>query len=301
MQVSGEMTECLEVEVVWNHYQHACIHTDLGNFMESLTYFQKALELYKAATNNHRRGLPRLYVIYGGLGNSYSGLRRQVDAEEYYTKCLELKPNSTKFSNYELNICRALYDQGPARYAEASERVEEFIRRREQEYGKEDTRDYLAGQAFYILGNVRICQAEDPSPLITEEQRKLWLNDAYNAHYKSLKCLRATLGEEHHKTADAWMRYAWHLEQRGLDDLAINSLDEALKIFQNASNREYRHAEIARAHYKLSLLFQKKGKNEQAEIALSRAEKIRKTILGDKFHSATGLESYDDLVSHWQL
>lgn len=144
LEAGLEVREGLEVEAIWNHYQHACLHTDLGNFNESLTYFERCLELYNAAPESRKSECIMAYVIYGGIGNSYNGLRRQVQAEEYYKKSLEVMPEGIMaFNNYELSICRALYDQGPQRFAEASSRVEEIIRRREDAYGPDDHEHYL--------------------------------------------------------------------------------------------------------------------------------------------------------------
>lgn len=138
-----DLSECLEIEIVRNHYQHACLHTDLGNFSASLTYFERCLKAYRGAKNPAVSEIVALYTIYGGLGNSYDGLRQQVEAEKQYRECLDIMPRELKFSNYELNICRTLYGQGPQRYAEANDRVEDFIRRREAMYGPEDHVDYL--------------------------------------------------------------------------------------------------------------------------------------------------------------
>lgn len=70
-----------------------------------------------------------------------------------------------------------------------------------------------------MLGNVRISQAQDP--MITPEQKQQWLDDAYNFHAKSWKSWKVTHGEEHHYTADACLRYAWHLTQRGNNEAAM--------------------------------------------------------------------------------
>lgn len=138
-----DISQCLEIEIVRNHYQHASLHTDLGNFQASLTYFEKCLKAYHETENPAVLEIVALYTIHGGLGNSYDGLRLPVEAEKHYRECLDIMPSELKFSNYELNICRALYGQGPQRYSEANDRVEDFIRRREAMYGPEDHVDYL--------------------------------------------------------------------------------------------------------------------------------------------------------------
>jgi hypothetical protein len=78
-------------------------------------------------------------------------------------------------------------------------------------------------------------------------------------------------------------------------------LRECLEVYQNTVNREHRQAEVARTHFKLSLIFDKQGKEDEAGLARQRAEEIRKDIMKTNFYPSQGLESYDSLVSHWQL
>jgi hypothetical protein len=167
------------------------------------------------------------------------------------------------------------------------------------------------------MGNVRKSQAEDPS--ITAEQRQQWLDESYNYHSRSLKVWKITHGEEHHHTADAGLRLAWHLMQRGNNDRAVyvsisnlhfflivlmqsrNLLERALTVYKSPANREYRTAEVARTTFMLSLAYENKGDVKLAREFRDVAEKTRKEILKDNYHPPVGLESYNSLVSLWQL
>jgi len=52
------------------------------------------------------------------------------------------------------------------------------------------------GHMKYVLGNVRIDHAR--------------LDEAFDLQQSALACWRKTLGEEHHKTGDAWHKMGWH-------------------------------------------------------------------------------------------
>jgi len=51
----------------------------------------------------------------------------------------------------------------------------------------------------------------------------------------------------------------------------------------------------------LSLAYDCDGQREPAEKSRVEAEQARKDILKEKFQPSTGIESYDRLVSVWQL
>jgi len=52
------------------------------------------------------------------------------------------------------------------------------------------------GHMKYVLGNVRIDHAR--------------LDEAFDLQQSALACWRKTLGEEQHKTGDAWHKMGWH-------------------------------------------------------------------------------------------
>lgn len=88
-----------------------------------------------------------------------------------------------------------------------------------------------SAHAFYIAGNLRIHQAQDSNPRIAVEQRRQWLDEAYEFHVKSLKLSRMTFGTGHHRVADACMRLAWHLDQRGKLDEAMYVANQSRCLF----------------------------------------------------------------------
>lgn len=64
----------------------------------------------------------------------------------------------------------------------------------------------------YVLGNVRISQAQ----LLRHPGHSEggFMEEAFRLHKAALKIWRATLGEGHHKTADAYHKMGWHLFRR---------------------------------------------------------------------------------------
>jgi len=139
----AEEAEHLEVEMVWNHYQHGAFQTELGDWQASYDCFTSALRCRTEAAAKGYTGLPREFVIHGGIGNGCHGLGRHIEAERYYQKALELQPENVPFDVYEVLICHSLMAQGQPRFAEANQRLELFIERRKEMYGPDDTVDFM--------------------------------------------------------------------------------------------------------------------------------------------------------------
>jgi len=72
-------------------------------------------------------------------------------------------------------------------------------------------------------------------------------------------------------------------------------------VYNSPVNRRYRKGEVARSTFMLSLVLDQAGQRDAAGARRKDAELARKDILKEKYQPATGLESYDRLVSLWQL
>ncbi len=72
------------------------------------------------------------------------------------------------------------------------------------------------GHQKYVLGNVRIDQGRLP--------------EAFDLHQSALACWRNTLGEEHHKTGDAWHKMGWHFARlcRWKDAKSVPSINPSM-------------------------------------------------------------------------
>ncbi|KAK2741130.1 hypothetical protein FQN57_005731 [Myotisia sp. PD_48] len=264
-------------------HTRACIESDIGNFTDSLKYFQLGLDYFnegkKVGLHGFRRQTEK--ILYGGVVNSLNGLGQDEEAESHYLKCIKLKHPDDPDPTYEINLNRCLWSQGPKRYQEASDSLLEIIAERERRFGVEDTKDDIPGHAFYVLGNLRIDQGRP--------------DEAYELHTKAFQNWEKTLGTEHHKTADAYHKLGWHLSRKGDHLSAMDYLQSALDIYEGVQTKC--SGEIARTTYKMSLVLQELGDNKEAKACLQTAESIRQEILGDKYYTATGEESYNELVS----
>lgn len=69
------------------------IATEIGDFAQSLLYFQQALECFQDATAKGYKDSPliREETLYGGIANSLNGLGRDLEAEKMYIKCIDLE------------------------------------------------------------------------------------------------------------------------------------------------------------------------------------------------------------------
>ena len=128
-------------EAVELHYTHACIATELPDFTMALKHFEKAKQHYDEMINSGLALDGYEYVLWGGIANSLNGLGRDEEAEPNYRKALELKPATRKWSSYEVNLARCLFAQG--KLDEAKTRLEDFLKRRTEVFGENDTEDYL--------------------------------------------------------------------------------------------------------------------------------------------------------------
>ncbi|KFY01636.1 hypothetical protein V490_00828 [Pseudogymnoascus sp. VKM F-3557] len=309
-EVSGEQAK-LDVELVWIYYYHGCFLTLTGNpkdLIESKMCFDTALKYHQACREagfDRRHTLPKLSALKCGLGNALHGLGHQVDAEKAYLEGLEATPPGELFPLSETLLCRCLLFQGPARLQEASERLQKVIARRIEKLGANDTKSFISGGAgnnYNILGNLRIAQARDI--LATEDQRKRYLDDAYQLHLKALESWTTIFGGDHHETADVCHKLAWHRAEKQDYNNAILYLQRALTIYKSPVNRDYRRGEMARTNYKLSLCHEANRNYDEAREAKMRAEELRKEICKEnsmEFHAATGEDSYDKLVNIWTL
>jgi tetratricopeptide (TPR) repeat protein len=125
------------------HYVHACIATEIGYFDDAREHFEKAYQCFK---DMDRRGLKMFLPpgrdegAVGGIANALHGLRKYEEAEPMYRKALELADPDDQFSVYIINHGRCLWSLG--RYPEASQELEDYLKRRTTTYGPDDVKDF---------------------------------------------------------------------------------------------------------------------------------------------------------------
>ncbi|KAI0469332.1 hypothetical protein F4859DRAFT_523125 [Xylaria cf. heliscus] len=278
-----ESTACSSLRGL--HYNRACIDTEIGDFQSALESFLEYKRQYDASGEFD---VVEVSKTFGGIANSYQGLGNHDKAIEYYEKCLNLQEWSRQIhSPYQVNICRSYWAQGKNDLA--CKRLEELLERRQKELGPESDatgyHDYIYGHMNYVLGNVYIAQQREA--------------EGFNCHKLALACWRKTMGEDHHKTGDAWHKLGCHFyRQRHFGDAKIY-LDRALEVYRAGFNETFRCSEIARTTYKLGLVEELIGNGGKAQHLIKQAEEIRKSLHREEKDEKVTEATYDKLVSLW--
>ncbi|KAF3192527.1 hypothetical protein TWF788_000138 [Orbilia oligospora] len=279
--------EAILNEIIEIRYLHACISTETAEFEESLEHFELAKKSYEKfeELGYVKKNSTRYMTIVGGIADSLTGLRRNKEAEVYYLECIELAPPGG-WQPYDINICRCLWDTGiPEKLNEGADRLNTWIATRAAIFGPDDQYDYLSGQAKYVLGNIRISQGK--------------YDEAFELHMSTVKNFKAVLGDDDHKTGDAYHKAGWHFDRIGNYEEAKKYLKNALKVYQLGSDATYRSGEIARTTFKLSLVLAKMGRTQKAEDERKTAEVFRQKSMGRKYFPSDEESEYDHLVSLW--
>jgi tetratricopeptide (TPR) repeat protein len=115
----------------------------VADFADSLAYFQKGMKLserlYTIKPDNNFWFMDMRYALLGGIANSLNGLGRNEEAEVKYGECLKLN-TVDEFAIYEVNLRRCQWAMG--KLEEASDGLLDFLRRRAERYGVDDTDSY---------------------------------------------------------------------------------------------------------------------------------------------------------------
>ncbi|KAI2616843.1 hypothetical protein GGR54DRAFT_641435 [Hypoxylon sp. NC1633] len=264
------------------------IATETGEFEKSLEEFTGSLAYVRELIDAeliHRPDVREAQAI-GGIANSFSGLGKHLQAEKYYRESISLWKADT-YPVYRILLGRPLLAQN--KLQEASDWLEMVLREREEKYEKDSTIDYKTGQAYYILGDVRIAQHR--------------YDEAYECHRKALRLLTSTLGIRHRITGDASYKVGWHALRLGQLDMAKTALQEALAMYGSISDQKSVWGVQARTWYKLGAVFEKQSGTDTQVILECRgkADTLRQRIMGDSYTPGSGEESYNAIVSLWSL
>ena len=109
------------------------------------------------------------------------------------------------------------------------------------------------GRFLHALGNVKGGQG--------------FQDEGLNYHHRALVHYKSTLGNNHHRTADLFVKVAEHNIRLQQYEMALALLDHALKAY---SNSNIYVPEKARALFKRSLALRGLGKTEEAGTELQR-------------------------------
>ncbi|RWA09517.1 hypothetical protein EKO27_g5578 [Xylaria grammica] len=265
------------------HYSRGCIETEMGDFQSALESFSEYKRQYDSSGVIDKR---TAWKSLGGVANAHQGLGNHDEAITYYQQSFQFQTTRVH-SPYEVNICRSYWAQG--RHGIASERLEELLRLRLEKLGPEPGsggyHDFIYGHMNYILGNVRISQGR--------------IDEAFGSHQIALACWRKVMGENHHKTGDAWHKSGWHLCRQGKLEESRIHLKQALKVYGAGLHQGFRRAEISRTTYKLGLVEAQMEDHAESQRLIKDAEAIRKSLQGESGDKSATEATYDNLVTLW--
>ncbi|RDW76977.1 hypothetical protein BP6252_05030 [Coleophoma cylindrospora] len=259
----------------------------LKNFQNQWSYIQEAFKEGELQRPNSWEGLS-----LGRIGNGLQGMNRFEEAEDYYRRCLkawEGLEGDRKLFTAMLATC--LWLQG--KLHEAEETVMPLITDRN------DRTDFSfvlrTGLAMFALGNIQTAQGEEFEKCQDIVAARGKYEEAYQTHLQALQIYRATLGERHHKTADAFYKMGCHLHRKRSYFEATNMLESALKRYED---HDYLQNEIARVKYKMGCVHQDMGLLSKGREEIDAAKRIRRRILS-VYTPVTDEKSFDCLVQFW--
>ncbi|KAI9668709.1 MAG: hypothetical protein M1817_005200 [Caeruleum heppii] len=271
------------------------VDTETNQFEGAFRNFELQWHYLQGALESGELPRPNIREVFGlgGMANGSLGLHRYKDAEWYYRQCLKVwedVPGDQKI--YRTHLATCLWLQG--RLDEAEEVVTKII------VDRNDVSNFRTGQALFSLGNIQIAQGEELLRNGDQAKGIHKLQEAYETHLQALRLYKATIGERHHKTADAYHKLGWHLHRRREYTSALALLSQALDIY-TASERFFRN-EIARTTYKMGCVHQDVGELARGRGEIEAAERMRRSLTPpEKWVPATdnGERLYDDLVMYW--
>ncbi|KAL2680522.1 hypothetical protein Neosp_008124 [[Neocosmospora] mangrovei] len=179
----GRASECNDAQ--------ACF----DNFSKQQEHIQKAIKQGFLARPNIREAHAE-----GGIGVGNMALKKFAEAEQAFRKCLEIWkdcPGDPSIYVPHLGVCLTL--QG--KLEEAESLLASIIEQRAREFGERDRTSFRTGIIYLAYGNLQIYQKR--------------FDEAYRTHLFAAEMLAETVGDNHHRYADACYKIGWHQLRRG--------------------------------------------------------------------------------------
>ena len=145
---------------------------------------------------------------------------------------------------------------------------------------------YRTGRVYHGLGNV-LCSLEK-------------YDEGEQYHRKAVAQWQSTIGENHHKTADGYIRVARHCMRR-MDQLdeAASLIEKALSIYQRRP--EVYKPQIARTLFTKAQLLMANGAEQESVVVLKQAAALRNQLswTSNKTEREVRESDFDELVILW--
>jgi len=181
-------------------HNRGCIATEINDPHDALNYHKSfnAMMVREMGTSTSGNDM-RLAISWNELGNAYMLNDDWWKGEECFQKSIDLMRQLDQFEKVSIslpvvNLGLAYWLQG--RHEEANDVLVEGLKNREDAFGAEDRVSFITGRFLHALGNIRASQKA--------------MNDSLTYHHKALLHYRSTLGNNHHRTADTFVKVAEH-------------------------------------------------------------------------------------------
>ncbi|KAL9042200.1 MAG: hypothetical protein Q9214_003856, partial [Letrouitia sp. 1 TL-2023] len=243
-----EQVDSLLAEI---HHNIGCVSTEINDPKGALTHFEVFNNLMIQILNTESPGKDkRLAISWNELGNGYMLSEMWEKGLECFKTSISTmkRVNGFKYTDISFPIVNlGLAYWFTNQLEEASKTLLEGLRHREDTYGVDDKESFITGRFLYALGNVKTAQGRS--------------QEGHSYHSRALSQYLSTIGKNHHRTGDAYMKMAEHYFSFEQYDEALLHLNQALRIF---APRAFLKPEKARALFKRSSVFKALGQPEKA-------------------------------------
>ncbi|ERF72851.1 hypothetical protein EPUS_04286 [Endocarpon pusillum Z07020] len=238
-------------------HNRGCIATETNAPYDALAYHKEfnAMMVRDMGTDVPSNDM-RLAISWNELGNAY-----MLNRFEKVSISLPLA-----------NLGLAYWLQG--RHEEANDILVEGLKDRVDRYGPDDRISFVTGRFLHALGNVKASQKA--------------MNDSLAYHHKALLHYKSTLGNNHHRTADTFVKVAEHHMRLRQNETAMALLDHALQAYSSSSSSHAYLPEKARASFKRSCTLRSLGRIDEADAELQISFEDYKKLLGRKLRRSGG-------------
>jgi tetratricopeptide (TPR) repeat protein len=210
----------------------------------------------------------RLAISWNELGNAYMLNDNWVTGEDCFLKSIEemrrLRDyNKTTISLPLANLGLSYWLQN--KLETAARVLVQGLEERADELGEDDKVSFISGRILHAIGNVRGSQGRR--------------DEAYKFHRRLLLQYKATLGNRHHRTADAFSKVGEHQILRGQHETALALLDAAQSAYSLSNNFE---PEKMRAIWFRVKALNALGRTKEAEAELAKCFQIYSRLMASR-------------------
>ena len=283
-----------------------------GLHSKSMSLLEQAEEIFL----RHYQDSLLLANVYAGLACNCKNLNRNVPAEAYAQRAIEIRRHLLPEGH--IQIANGLCDYGLI--VNCLDKTDEAIRAHSQaitiKESNQDCSQALLAQSYSCMGRVltRVGQLKEANRLnetavkIGSKRSYIYLyhlgnvrlaqgelNDAVKLHAQALRLRREVLGHDAHYTGLSCHKLGVLRHMQAAPQEAIALLQEALKIFEPVQELE---ADFARTSYKLGEILREYGDEQAASQHIESARVIRYKLCGIAALQDETYDDYDKLTAY---